>query len=48
MVRLEAEELQQRLNAKQNRKTTKVTVISATGWLTLADGKELHKQQEAV
>lgn len=48
MARLETEELQRRHNAKQSKNTALPTVTSATGWLTLEQGKVLHQQQEAM
>jgi len=48
VARLEAEEAQQRLNAKASRKSAKATVTAPSGWLTSVHGKELHQEQEAV
>jgi hypothetical protein len=40
--------MQQWLNVKQNKKAMKVTVTSATSWLTSVNVKELHRQHKAV
>jgi hypothetical protein len=48
LAALEAEELQQRLNAKSSKKTTEPTFAAQTGWLGSRQGKEIAESNRQL